>query len=180
MAARNRRRRVPGSCWKPAPWPARESRAGPELRAPCRISNPSLDRWTRQYRLARLQMVGVIERVPGRGNIAGGRMWLVVPHEFFDPRARPAAIRLSLDIGIGGIVDLRDQGLEAGLEDQRMEMRRPVGMAALRLQQAADHAIGWNRIADEHHRAEGKAAIGIGRELAAQVHVGLLGVLVLV
>ena len=104
---------------------------------------------------------------------------LVVPHEFPDQRSRDAELRVAVDVGIGWIVDLRDQGLESLLEDQRMQMRGPIGMPVLRLQQAPHHATDRNGIADEHHGAEGEVAISISRQLAAQVHVNLFGILVL-
>jgi len=57
----------------------------------------------------------------------------------------------------------RIKTLNPGLEDQRMQMRRPVRMPILHLQQPPDHAIGRDRIADHHHRAKGEATIGTGR-----------------
>ena len=61
-----------------------------------------------------------------------------------------------------------------------MDVRRPERVAALRPQQAADHAVGRDRVAGGLDRAEPEAAVRVGRELAAQVHLGLLRVLVLV
>ena len=100
--------------------------------------------------------------------------------EIAEQRLRHAELDVGIDVGIVGVVDLRDQDLEARLEDQRMQMRRPHGVAILCLQQAADHAVRRDGIADHHHRAEPEAAVGVGREFAAQVHLGLFGILVLV
>src|SRR5262245_25872810 len=117
MAARSPQRRAPESCWRPARSTARGSRAGPAPRAPCRIFLPSLDRRTRQHRFARFHPVGVVERVPRRCDIARGGMRLLMAYELADQSPRDAELRIALDIRIGGIIDLGNQRLEAGLED---------------------------------------------------------------
>src|ERR1700722_13813582 len=105
-------------------------------------------RRTWQHRLACFHFVEVIERVPGRTGIALGRMRLVMAHEIADQRLGHAELDVAVDVWIGGIVDLRSQDLESLFEDQRVEMRRPIGMPVLRLQQPPDHAVGRDRITD--------------------------------
>ncbi len=61
-----------------------------------------------------------------------------------------------------------------------MDVRRPVGVALLGAQHVADGARHRHGIAAGLHRAEAETALRIRRELAAQVHVGLFLVLVLV
>jgi len=53
-------------------------------------------------------------------------------------------------------------------------------VAALRAQQMAHWPVYRDRVASRLDGAKGDAAIGIGGETAAQVHVGLLGILLLV
>ena len=74
----------------------------------------------------------------------------------------------------------RELGLEARLVDHEVNMGGPHVVASLRAQQRADGAAQRYRIAGRLDAAEGDMPPGIGGELAAQVHVALLGVLVLV
>ena len=77
-------------------------------------------------------------------------------------------------------VDLRDQRLEAVLGGEEMQMRGAHVVAPLRAQQVAGRSVDRDRIARRLDAAECDVAVGIGGELAAQVHVGLHRVLVLV
>src|SRR2546430_11924329 len=134
----------------------------------------------RQHGLAGFHPVDVIERIPGRADIRCGRVPLVMSHEIADQRLGDAELHVAVDMRVGGIIDLGNQNLESRLEDQRVEMRRPIGMPALCLQQTANDAVGWNGITDHHHGAKPEASVGIRREFAAQVHLGLFWILVLV
>jgi len=61
-----------------------------------------------------------------------------------------------------------------------MQMRRSIGVPLLRRQQAPHHAVGRNGVAHHLDGAEPEAALGVGDELSAQVHVRLAGILILV
>src|SRR5580765_3768970 len=62
-----------------------------------------------------------------------------------------------------------------------MHVRRPEGVATLSLQQLPDDvAVGWNRVAGGFDASEAERSSLVGGELAAQVHVHLLGILALV
>src|SRR5271165_2659785 len=80
-----------------------------------------------------------------------GRMRLFVLDEVGERRACHAELHVILNMRIGGIVDLRGQHFEALLDDESVQVGRPERMAVLRLQQAADHAVGRDRIADHHN-----------------------------
>ncbi len=99
---------------------------------------------------------------------------------FAEQRPGHPELRVGFDMRIVGAVDLRDQRLEAGLIDHEMQMRRPVGMAAGDPEQVADRTIGRNRLAGRLDAAELKTAVVVGDEAAAQVHLGLAGILVFV
>ena len=51
-------------------------------------------------------------------------------------RLRNAELRVVVDAGIRGIVDLRDERLETLLDDEGVQVGGPEGMAVLRLQPA--------------------------------------------
>src|SRR5436190_1529542 len=53
-------------------------------------------------------------------------MRFVVTHEIADQRFGHAELHVAVDMRVGGIVDLRNQNLESRLENQRMQMRRPM------------------------------------------------------
>src|SRR5207248_6023082 len=77
--------------------------------------------------------------------------------------------------------DLRNQSLESGLEHQEMHVRRAERVAALSIQQLSDDiAVGWNRVAGGFDAPEAECPGLVGGELAAEVHVRLLGILALV
>ena len=58
-----------------------------------------------------------------------------MPLEVADQGAGYAELHVGLKVGVVVGVDLRDQGLEAVLEDQGVDVRRAEGVAVLRLQQ---------------------------------------------
>jgi len=57
-------------------------------------------------------------------------------HELAHQRLCHAELHVAVDMGVVGIVDLRDQHLESRLEDQGVQMRGTIGVPALRLEQA--------------------------------------------
>src|SRR5271170_2773901 len=61
-----------------------------------------------------------------------------------------------------------------------MKMSWSIGMSVLSLQHPSHNAAGWNWIADHLDGGEPESAILVCREFAAQIHVGLFRVLVLV
>src|SRR4029079_13141470 len=73
-----------------------------------------------------------------------------------------------------------DQRLEARLVGQEMQVRRAHIVPALRAQKFPYRAVNRDRIAGGLDAAETDAAVRVGEEFAAQVHVGLQRVLVLV
>src|SRR5262249_59373671 len=75
---------------------------------------------------------------------------------------------------------LGDQRLEPRLADQEVQVRGTEIMPALGAQQLANWTVDRNRIAGRLDAAEVEMALGIGRELAAQIHLGLSRILVLV
>ena len=101
-------------------------------------------------------------------------------HIVAEKRPRDAKLRVGVDVRVIRIVDLRDQNFEALFDDQGMKMSRSKGVPVLSLQKPSDHAVGWNWIANHLDGGEPESAILIRREFAAQIYVGLFGVLVLV
>src|SRR5258707_15459245 len=69
------------------------------------------DRWPRQYGLARLHPIDIVERIPGRDNIGYARMRRVVTNEIADQGLCHAELHVAVDMRIGGVVDLRNQKL---------------------------------------------------------------------
>src|SRR5262249_61653450 len=64
--------------------------------------------------------------------------------------------------------------------DQEVQMRRAEVVPLLRAQQHAGGAVDRYRVSGRLHAAEAERPVDLGRELAAQGHLGLRGVLVLV
>src|SRR3954447_26232942 len=81
---------------------------------------------------------------------------------------------------IVGRVDLRDQGFETGLMDDEGQMGRPIIVATGGADKFADRAIDRDRIAGGLDGAEMQASGLIRNKTAPQIHLGLLGILVLV
>src|SRR5215472_16318898 len=102
---------------------------------------------TRQERLTRFHNVCIVERMPGRlrGRITRTRLLVshVVTHECFGY----TELHIRIDMRVSGIVNLRDQRLEAGLEDQRVQMSGSIGMPLLRFQKSTDDAVARDRVA---------------------------------
>ena len=144
------------------------------------VHSCSLDRRARQFGLARQHHQRVLQRVPRRRDAGRVGMRFVVAAKSAEQRARDAELSVGMHPRIVVGVDLSDQRLEAGLETERVDMRRPIGMAALRLQQPADDAVGRDRVAGRLDGAEPDLATRVGGEGAAQVHVDLAFVLVFV
>ncbi len=94
--------------------------------------------------------------------------------------ARDAELHVGVDELVVGDVELRDQRLVAVLAGEEMKMRRPHVVPALRAQEISRRSIDRDRVARRLHAAKADMAVGVGEEFAAQVHVGLHRVLVLV
>lgn len=94
--------------------------------------------------------------------------------------ARDAEDDIALEPLVLSHEDLGDEGLVALLEAEEVQVRRPIRLAPLRAQQFPDRAIGRDGVAGRPDRAERETTVGIGLELAPQVHVGLPVILVLV
>src|SRR5262249_60820255 len=77
-------------------------------------------------------------------------------------------------------VGLRDQSLEPLLAGKEMKMRGAHIVPALRAQELAGRPVNGDRIAGGLDAAEADATVRVGEKFAAQVHVGLHRVLVLV
>src|SRR3712207_969274 len=78
------------------------------------------------------------------------------------------------------VVDLRDQHLVPWFVDERVKVRRPVRVAILCLEEPPNDSISRNGVANHFHGAEPETTVFVGRELATEVHLRLLGILVLV
>src|SRR6266478_8006990 len=79
-----------------------------------------------------------------------------------------------------GRVDLRDQGFEARFVDHEVQMRGPEVVATGRLHQFSDWPIDRNWIPRRFHAAEMKAPGFVGNKPPAQIHLGLLGILIFI
>lgn len=91
-----------------------------------------------------------------------------------------AKLHVSIDVSVTGVINLRYQDLEPGLDDQCMKMGWPIGVSVLRYQQSSDNTVRGKGIADHLDGAEPETSVGICRELAAQIHVGLIRVLIFI
>src|SRR5664279_1386171 len=95
------------------------------------VQCPSLDRRARQYRVPLFHPIDMIERIPRRADIRLGRMRFVMTNEVSDQGLGHAELHVRVEMRVGGIVDLRNQNLESRLGNQRMQMRRTIGVPAL-------------------------------------------------
>src|ERR1700753_2644383 len=77
-------------------------------------------------------------------------------------------------------VDLRDQRLEASLEDHEVQVGGTEVVASRGPHQIADRAIDGNRIARRLDTPELKLPFRIGDETPAQIHLGLMRILIFV
>src|SRR5205085_8790228 len=124
----------------------------------------------RATRLAGLQAERELERIR-----AVGLSYVVA-----DQRLGHAKLAVGLEVRILGIVDLRGDGLEAGLVDEEVDMRWSIIVTALRAEQRAGRSFGGHRIAGRFYALEAERAVGVRLEAPAQIHVRLLGILVFV
>src|SRR5580704_12293496 len=92
------------------------------------------DRRPRQARLAVFHDEGVFERIPRRFDVGRAGARLVVAHIVADEVAGDAELRIGFEVLVLGIVELRDQRLEARFVNQKVKMRRPHIVPALRAQ----------------------------------------------
>src|SRR4029077_12604071 len=107
-------------------------------------------------------------------------VWHVVPDKIANKGARDAELHVGFEVGIVGGVDLRNEGFEPGLMHHEVKVRRPQIVPTRRPYQFADGAVDRHRITRWFDAAELKAALTVGAEAAAQVHAGLVGVLILI
>src|SRR4051812_14546224 len=101
-------------------------------------------------------------------------------HEIADQRLRHAELRVGLEMRILGIVDLRGDGLVSRLVDEEVQVRRPHVVALLRREQRARRAVDGHGIARWLHAPETERTIALRGKDAAQVHLRLLRILVLI
>src|SRR3954453_9054518 len=97
-----------------------------------------------QTRFARLHHEGLIERKPLALDVGRRGTARFVPHVIADQGARDAELRIRLQIRIVGRVDLRDQRLEALLENQKMQVRRTEVVPLCSAQEIADRPVNRN------------------------------------
>src|SRR5262249_53744960 len=133
------------------------------------------DRWSRQLRLARFHDEGVLERIPRPLDLL-----VLVAHVVADEMAGDAELHVAVDEFVVLDVELRDQSLEPLLAGKEMKMRGAHIVPALRAQEVAGRPVDGDRIARGLDAAKADAALRVGEKFAAQVHVGLHGVLVLI
>ncbi len=138
------------------------------------------DRRSRQLGAAGFHNESVREQVPRSLHVWRGRRLVLVPDVVADEMAGDAELHVGLQELVVLHVDLRDQRLEAVLAGEEVQVRRPHVVPALGAQEIAGRAIDRDRIAGRLHAAKTDVAFSVGEELAAQVHVGLHRVLVLV
>src|SRR5215211_954539 len=120
------------------------------------------------------------ERIPRPDDIGRRRRLVVVALVVADEMAGDAELHVGVETRIVVDVDLRDQRLEPVLGGEEMQVRGAHVVAALRAQELAHRAVDGNRVAGRLDAAEAEAAVAVGDELAAQVHVRLHRVLVLI
>ena len=108
--------------------------------------------------------------------VAAVRLLLVIA----DQRLGDAELAVGLEVRVLRVVDLRSDGLEAGLVDQKVQVRGAHVVALLRGEQRARRSVGRHRVAGGLDAGEAERAVLARGELAAQVHLGLRRVLVLV
>src|ERR1700730_1574643 len=135
---------------------------------------------SRQLCLARFDDEVVIERVPRPLDIGRRRRPGLMANIIADERMRDPELHVRLEVLVVARVDLRKLRLEARLENEEMDVRRPHVVTALCPQQIADRTIDRYWIACRLDAAEADMAVLVGGELAPQVHVGLRRILVFV
>ena len=147
------------------------------VQPPCPLS-----RSVRSGRSARPRAAGNRSRACRRGGDAreAGLVGLLVTLEAADDRLLHAEGDVGLQVLVVVDEDLGDQRPVPGGRDDEVDMGWPVRVPVLLAQQMADRAVGRHRVAGRPHRAEPEAALAVGAEAAAQVHVGLVGILVVV
>src|ERR1700736_1294126 len=79
-----------------------------------------------------------------------------------------------------GRVDLRDQGFEAGLVHHEMQMRGPVVVTTGGPHQVSDRPVDRYGVSRGLYASEVKAPGFVGSKAPAQIHLGLLWILILI
>ena len=118
--------------------------------------------------------------LPGARHVARRRLAVVVASVIAHQHTRHAEDHVVVDMRIVGDKNLGDQRLIARLIAHHVQVRRPIGFATLRPQEVADWAVGGDGIACGLDRAELKDAVLAGAQPSAEVHLGLVRILVLV
>src|SRR5712671_293509 len=138
------------------------------------------DRGARQAHCPWLHHECVFERIPGAGDVGNWCRSGFVAYIIADEAARHAELRIGFEKLVVLHVDLRDQRLEAFAVCEEMQVRRPHIVPALCTQEIADRAVDRDRVAGGFHAAKRDMTVLVGDEYAAQIHVGLHRILVLV
>src|SRR5690348_158255 len=97
--------------------------------------------------------------------------------EIADQRVLDREHRIALQILVGAVEDMRRDRLVTVGGHDKMDMRRPPGMAPGCLQHAADRPVRWDRVVDRQYRTDQVAALGIAAKFAAHVQVVGMGIL---
>src|SRR5260370_1877002 len=129
---------------------------------------------------AGLDAEGVVERIPWPRNVRCGCRLFVMVDVVRDQGARHGELGIRLKVRVVVGIDLRNVRLESWLVDQEMQMGRAYVGTALGAQEITHRPVDRYRIAGRLDAAERDVPVGIGGELAAQVHVSLHRILILV
>ena len=97
------------------------------------------------------------------------RIGLLMPGEIADQRIFDREHRIALQIGVGAVEDVGGDLLVTLGRYDEMNMRRPPGVTAGRLQHPAHGPVRRDRVVDRQYRADQIAALGVAVELAAHV-----------
>src|SRR5262245_30299180 len=103
-----------------------------------------------------------------------------VPHIVTDQSACDAKLHIGFQLFVIIYINLRDQSLEALLENQEVQVCRTIIVTAGCTHKIADRAVNGNWVARGLHAPKTEMTLRIGSELSAQIHWCLLGILLLV
>lgn len=92
-------------------------------------------------------------------------------------RGLDAEDRVAVEVLAVGVEHVRGHRQVPVSRDDEVDVRRPPGVAPERAEHPSGRAVVGNRIGDRPHRPEVVAAVRVGANPAAQVVLGLAGVL---
>src|SRR5262249_35761184 len=139
----------------------------------------SLNWWLRQPAITPLHHESLIKRVPFALDVRR-RSRAVVTHVISNQCPCDTELHVRFKFFIVIYIDLRNQGFEALLEDQEVQMSGAVVVPPGGTHEVADRPINGNGIAGRLNAAKAEMTMGVCHKFSSQIHRCLFGILLLV